>query len=182
MKSVQPLRSDDCLLAASIILNFSSSSRLDNWQVKSFFDKKFSKFGRIAQSWNWNLTVDSGEYSRCLCLRVLSMYFPITYRRVATARRIMGGTVVIWVITLLLTIPTAYYVKGYNYNLVAKQVNDFFVRQNFDFAWIDICKKSDCELSHYCMDMISNQRSNFCFDSWQKLMFAARAIIINLFP
>ncbi|XP_063690947.1 high-affinity lysophosphatidic acid receptor-like [Bolinopsis microptera] len=54
-------------------------------------------------------------------LRVLSMYFPIAYRRVATAKRIMGGTLVIWVVTLLLTIPTAYYVKGYNYNLVAKQ-------------------------------------------------------------
>ena len=50
------------------------------------------------------------------------MYFPITYRRVATARRIIGGTIVIWVITILLTIPTAYHVKGYNYNLVAKQV------------------------------------------------------------
>ena len=51
------------------------------------------------------------------------MYFPIAYRRVATANRIMSGTLVIWVVTLLLTIPTAYYVKGYNYNLVAKQVD-----------------------------------------------------------
>eukprot|EP00116_Pleurobrachia_bachei_P004549 sb/3464811/ len=54
-------------------------------------------------------------------LRVYSLYFPLSYRNQISKRRVILTTYVVWFLTILGTIPTTWFVKGYNYNLIAKQ-------------------------------------------------------------
>lgn len=63
------------------------------------------------------------------------MYFPIPYRHVATTQRVILGTVGVWVVMACLTIPTAYHVSGYNYNLVAKQVRGIIALYRYKFLY-----------------------------------------------